>query len=382
MMPRLNFVRQIIWIFVVIWGLACSAILLTTSGIINNDCGAVLQFQLENGSAIDRHIYDFGTGLTFREEQENINYYHAPNGQYYYDIPWYTGNDNDVFVIAADGIREQVYSSPFITSVVWSHNSQSLLIWEFDGTREITTVTSLDVETQQVRFRHEFPPTLGRRRLISPDNQYVYAQYPLDVMQFTFGIMFVDTGTGKISRFAEPSEFPYLWSEDNQWVASHFQDMLMIVDPETGNFHPQFPEPILGENHIWHGDKLWFTRTEGVWQADITTGEMVSMIANVSLRGLSADAGWATLINNQTGDMELYEFATDNHLPLNIVDLLATHRIDLIYSPDNTCAALLLSEYQNLAVTDLRIINLRNGHINQRQEIYSDYSRVEWIQTD
>lgn len=380
--------RLIIRIIAVCLFISSLVLIIVSSGIGSHYCATSLTFQYENHFEDYVSFYDFNSGIALPGQKivadsETL----SPDAVYRYEIP--TDRESDVILIdSRTGDRQLIYRSPHIRRVTWSLDSRILLIWEYDG-RSPLMMTRIDTETHEALTRYGFAPGFGGLNNTSPDNRYIYAQFPINLVTGTIGLAFVDTVTGDITRFRQATTFPYAWSDDSRWIASEFEGLLSIIDPQTGDYHPEFPEGIAGEGFIWYENSLWFSRIESeeeatIWRANLSDGSIELMVENARLETLSGNGHYASILDGQSGDLAIYNFAIESRYALNYQDTVETDQRVVRYSPNGRCMAILLSEIANPDNQVLRIVDLQSNHNIQQGVLNNSFEfyDMNWIEDD
>lgn len=362
-----------------LWLLSALVIMSVSSNIVDNICGASLTFTYDATSDLGRTYYDFRTGIQHQPPFEFTNRQISPNAQYAYE----TSGNNDIFLTAlATGSRDRLFSAPFITDTQWSYDSHALIIWELDSAESQVYLMSVDITTGDINFEHQFPNSIGRRREASPNNRYIYVQFWIDIMLGRHGTIFIDTVTGEQTRFAKASEFPYIWSADNQLVLSHSQAGFFIIDPTTGDYHHNTPESINGVRPIWNEDNIWFTRFEDnhptVWRYSLVDNSEAPMISDAEIWAISPDETWAYLKHIHSNNATLYHLPKNKEyiLPFNFESIFVLDSV--AFTQDMTCVA--VKSYHNfqshIVIYDLTTMNL----IHNTTILLANSTRLEWVE--
>jgi|GEM_PF-5326670 len=355
------------------------------SGVFHSHCGAILAFGLDPfyHLTVDTRLYDFNTGMSFYVQtgDRTDRSMYSPDGRYRYDRPRYTVNDYNIFLVDnATEERQTVFGSALVWDILWAADSRTLFISERHFEFQRAIIRAFDVETLEMSYQHIFRDASLVYQ--SPDLRYLYVNIFPETAETFQGIHFLNTITGDVTEFEGESTARAVWSDDGRWVASQNENRINIIDPQTGDFHPLYNQPISGHNLIWVNSNLWFNRMSedglSIWQANLDDGTISPMIFDASLDIVNNEAGWATIRDGGSGELVLYHLETGTGHPLEITDSLATQDNRMAFSPDGHCAAILLSSDENLFSKDLRIINLETGQETHRQMLYGAITNMRW----
>ena len=377
----MRLIIKIIVMFLLIFSLV---IIVSSSRIGASSCASSLEFQDEVRFETHYSRYDFNTGVQIPlEEPESLIRRVSPDGLYRAEIPSEPERDHLVFLTTIEtGERQLIYRSQHLLDVAWSASNTILILWEYDGANPLI-ITRFDTGSNEVLTRIGLAPGLASARSLSPGNTYIYA--PIIVNgTLQQGLFFMDTVSGDITQFRGATGFRQSWSNNGRWVASQLNDSIVIIDPQSGDYHAHFPEAIEGENLIWQGDNLWFTRSnrlngDNIWRANLSDGSIELVIDNARMEALAPDEAHVIMIDNETGDLVVYDVATNTPYRLNLEERLAGYERMIRFSDDNRCMAILLSHRRHPDSHKLLMFDLQTHRIIQSNSLIGGYDAMGWI---
>lgn len=345
---------------------------------IPDNCGTSLALNSTIENPIN-HYLDERTGITIALETIPDNYLLSPDG-----MTLVTIRDSEVLLRSVNSRSETLfYEESPVSSVSWSGNSQAIIIQAFDDGGQVH-IRSLNIETGNINFEHDFSRAIRWYSMRERDNPYLYAQFIIDPEEGRQGVMFMDTVTGEISRFTNPTSEPYVLSQSGRWVATNSQNGISIIDPQTGDYHPNFPMPIAGGNFQWQGDEvLWFVRRGvrngvGLWRANIQDGTIDSVIENAHLKTLSDDGQQAYVRNRLTDETILINTQTGERHNLDIGGIATLQFNTPAFSPDGRCIAILITDFPDVEVHQLWIIDTATTEVHLRMLLSGDIRTLDW----
>ena len=378
----MRLIIKIIAMFLFIFSLV---VIVSSSRIAHSSCNSSLEFQDAERFNTYYSRYDFNTGVQIsREEPDHLAHLISPDGLYRVEIPIEPERDHLVFLKnIATGERQLIYRNQYLQDVAWSADSNVLLLWEYDGANPLI-ITRLDTGSNEVLSRVGLTPNIASSRNLSPGNSYVYAPFLING-NAQQGLFFINTVSGDITQFRGVTGFHHVWSNNGRWVASQLNDMITIIDPQTGNYHAAFPGEIEGENFIWRDNNLWFTRSsrlngDNIWRANLSDGSIELMVENARMETLSPDEAHVVIIDHESGDLALYDVASGRRSLLNLADGLANYRRIIRFSENSPCMALLLSHRRNQNEHELMMIDLETKRIFQSHLLNGGYDAMGWIE--
>ncbi|MEM9955574.1 MAG: hypothetical protein AAF846_28490 [Chloroflexota bacterium] len=367
---------------IIVWFTLLTLTMISIKLPLNNICGAYPALELITAVRAQRTVFDWRTGNLWQHPFTPSAYWFSPDGRYHLTRP-----DNHI-VITDTQTDERVNSLELQTFVnlTWTEDSQSILIWEYLGDSAQNQVTSLDMVTGAIRFQEQYDTELRWRRQDRRNTDYLYSQLILPSDNLQYGVQFLDTETGTITQFEQPTQFLYHWSRDGRYVASVYRETIQIIDPATGDYHPNFPQPIAGDDIQWQADDaLWFNRTQdeqtSIWQAHLTDGILTQTLIDAELEAIAPNGEWAYIYDQTLDDMALVHLASGQRHAFSLIHDGRRTRSHIDFSPNRRCAVLQINDMpqgERLLIFDLMNVRVLREAIIVRGQ----FNDLLWVTHD
>lgn len=330
-------------------------------------------------STTDNIYLDEQTGiiLTFQASQ-NEALLMSPDSHFSLEM-----RDDELHLNSLNGGTDRlIYGSENISSVHLADN-RTVIVQEFDEIGAEHHILSLDIDTGNVNFEYHYPADIRWQALHEQVTPYLYAQFLVNPEDDSQGLMFMDTITGEITRFTEPTAGIYFPSESGRWLASAGRNGISIIDPATGDYHPNFSSAIPGGGFRWQGDDiLWFVRggadNLSLWRATLTDNRVESVIENARLKALSADGGQAYVRDTNSNEMILVNTDTGERQVIDTGGIPVLQFNTPAFSTDGRCIAILLTDFPDMNTHQLWIIDTETAQARLQLNLSGTLNTLEW----
>lgn len=360
--------RRIISLIILFWMSCIVAVLGASSPTWAGRCHASLVSRVLDVAKTKQRTFDTHTWVHLTDTDVGDNRL-SPDGRYRYESEQVSETHNELFIVSRRTNQRQMLMQTSIFFVAyWSADSEALLVWEYDDDLSVRRITSIVHRTGELRFVHEFPPTVAAPSR-TEYHRYLYTTYPLPDTSDGRGLIFINTISGDVTRFSESVLGIYGWSDDERWLTAATEDGFYIIDAQTGQTHSHFSNIVEGYNPRWVNGNIWFTHVDNyrpmIWRANLDDGTISREIDNATLYSVSPNEAWVLMQYHERSsdiDYALYHIPTEQMYPLQLQSHI--YISESIFSPNSACLAIRTLQSQlisRVTIIDVQTLEEING---------------------